>query len=117
MLKWTTRPVLIVLLGLMMVLGQSLSVLSAGEMWTSGIIAVDGDGKASMPCDDRDENGGQGKSVDCQSTCATVGHAMLPAASSLPCVEYIREPAPESRLSAGRTTRPEPHPPKRLIPA
>ena len=117
MLKWSTRPVLILLLGLMFILGQSSSALRAGEMAVKSAISVAADDMAPMPCHDCDHHGGQAKATDCQPACASVSLALLPTASSLAIVDYIREPAPEPRPLTGRTTRPEPHPPKRLISA
>lgn len=117
MLKWSTRPVLILLLGLMFILGQSSSVLRAGEMAVKSAISVAADDMAPMPCHDCDHHGGQAKATDCQPACASVSLALLPTASPLPAVEYIQEPAPEARLLTDRTTRPEPYPPKRRISA
>jgi hypothetical protein len=117
MVKWWTRPVLILLLGLMVILGQSLPVLRAGEIAINSTVSVAVDGMAPMPCQHCDHQGGQAKSTDCQSACASVNLALLHTASPLPAVEYIQEPAPEARLLTGRTTHPEPYPPKRRISA
>lgn len=45
--------------------------------------------------------------------CASVGPALLPLGALLPTLAGRSVPAPQPDLLTGRTTRPDPHPPKR----
>ena len=115
MLGWLSRLLLVLSPALALVLGPSVSVLHAGGMTVTSTLSVGMDG--GVGCEHPDgcaHKGGLGKTSPCQLPCVSVSPALLPLSASLPAFERNPVPVTGPELLTGRTTRPDPYPPRRL---
>lgn len=109
-----SRLLFILSLGLALVLGWSSSALHAdGRAATSTSLSAEMKDAGRQHREGCGHVGGQGQTNSCQLPCASVAPALLPPTALLPTFTGMLVLAPQSGLLTGRTTRPDPHPPKR----
>lgn len=114
MKRWTPRQLIALVLGVMLALGTTLSAVRAADM-AAKMSAAAAMG-AAMPddcgggCDDDAAGAGS-----CVMVCPNSAQAVVPAASPIVAID-AREPQPIGEFaSAGRSSHPDPYPPKPVI--
>lgn len=116
MKHWTPRQLIALVLGVMFALGISLSAVQATEMAVKmsaaaamGTAAPDGCGGG---CGGDD---GAASAGSCVMVCPNVFQALVPASGPIVTID-LSEPRPIGEFpSAGRSSYPDPYPPKPVI--
>lgn len=117
MKRWTSRQLIALVLGVMFALGTTLSAVQATDMAVKmsaavamgAVAAPDGCGGG---CGGDDDAAGAGS---CVMVCPNSVQAVVPAAGAIVTID-AREPRPIGEFaSAGRSSHPDPYPPKPVI--
>lgn len=115
MKRWTPRQLIALILGVLFALGVSLSAVQAADM-AAKMTAAAMDAAAADRC-----NGGCGgddnamSAGSCVMVCPNSVQAVVPAVG--PVVMHVPREAPpiSESASAGRSSRPDPYPPKSVL--
>lgn len=117
MKRWTPRQLIALVLGVVFALGISLSAVQATEMAVKmsaaaamGTVAPDGCGGGCGGDDDT------ASADSCVMVCPNAFQAVVPASGPI-VTKDVSESRPGGQFpSAGRSSYPDPHPPKPVIP-
>lgn len=113
MRHWTFRQVYVLVLGLLVALGMSLSAVQASNMAAG--MAMPGHQMAAAGaghCDGCNDNAGGTKMMVCDATCVAPAMATVPQSLALLIERPVDRPFSQGSTLSGWTASPNPHPPK-----
>lgn len=109
------RQVYVLMLGLLVALGMSLSVVQASNMAAGMTMAgqqMSGSGMGD--CSSCKDGPSGAKIMVCDAACAAPLNATAPQFAALPIKLPVDHPRSQSPILSGWTTSPNPHPPKHI---
>lgn len=112
----SSRRILVLLLGVFLTLGMSLSAVQAGNLTAKMAMASDMDVTGQGGCTACGDGGGTESSPNCMPTCTASGLALLTGGAIAIAARTSGPPAVAVRLPHGRTFSPEPYPPRAADP-
>ncbi|HEY3145067.1 MAG TPA: hypothetical protein VGJ75_01895 [Dongiaceae bacterium] len=115
MATWTFRRVYMLMLGLLLALGMSLSVVQAGAMAAGMAMSAQQMSANGMgDCSSCKDSPGGAKSMVCDAACTAAVIATMPQLAVLMIRLPAEHPLFQSSMLSGWTASPNPHPPKRV---
>ena len=109
------RQVYVLMLGLLLALGMSLSVVQASNMAAGMTMSGKQMSASGMgDCSSCKDIPGGGKIMVCDATCAAPVNATLPQFAALLIQLPAERPLSQSPILSGWTASPNPHPPKHI---
>jgi hypothetical protein len=107
------RQVYVLMLGLFVALGMSLSVVQASGM-AAGMSGQQMSATGMGDCSSCKDGPMGAKIMTCDASCAAAVNATLPQFAALLIQRPVDRPLSQSPMLSGWTASPNPHPPKRI---
>jgi hypothetical protein len=114
MTRWTFRQICVLMLGLFVALGMSLSAVQASNM-AAGMMIMSGhqmSANGTADCAACKDVPGSAKLMQCDATCVAPAVATVPQSPALLIERRVDRPVSQSPTLSGWTASPNPHPPK-----
>ena len=115
MTRWTFRRARVLVLGLLLALGMSLSVVQAGAMAASMAMSAQQMAATGMgDCSACKDTTSGAKSMICDAACAAAVTATVPQFAALVIRSTVDRPLFQSPMPSGWAASPNPHPPQQI---
>jgi hypothetical protein len=112
---WSARQILVLLLAVFAAAGMGLSVVQVSDMTLEMAMSSDMDAMADSGCQGCPTNDdGGAKFASCSPICTSLGTALLPQALVTTAAPASHASAQRYSLLVGRTSMPDPYPPRSL---